>query len=247
MKNLFLTTYLIIGFLGQLYCQKPPFNLLKVGVNGFAAFTDTTYMNSMASNWIDQVAEASNAELSGEKKTLPINIEYGFQPFFIVHPVRYLQVGIKVDFGYSSLVSKFENPLTQNYSLSIKLKSYSPGIFAYLTLGKFELGGGVFETYVRYNVNDNFFGYNDTWYGNNTGYEVGLGFSSAKENLVGFTMSFKYRHLFIKELHDSYGRNVTFSSNQENLSIKMSGFVIDMGIYFQFIKLMNKKGGKATN
>ena len=199
----------------------------------------------MSSKWLDQVAEASNAEVSGKKQTLPISMEYGFQPFLIVRPLRYLQVGMKVDIGYSSHLSKFANPMTQDYSLSIKLKSYSPGIFAYLTLGNFELGGGVFETYVRYHVNDNFFGYNDTWYGNNTGYEVGLGFSSAKEKLFGFTMSLKYRHLFIKELHDSFGRNLTFSSNQENLSIKMSGIVIDMGIYFQFIKLMKKKNEKS--
>jgi len=247
MKKILIITFLVLGFYDQMYSQKPPFNLIKVGINGFAAFTDTSYLNSLSSNWIDQVAEASNAEVTSETKPLPINLEYGFQPFFIVHPVRYLQVGIKVDIGYSTHLTKFENPLTQNYSLSVKLRSYSPGVFAYLTFGKFEIGGGVFETYVQYHINDNFFGYNDTWYGNNTGYEVGLGFSSAKEKLVGFTMSVKYRHLFIKELHDSFGRNVTFSSSQENLSLKMSGIVIDMGIYFQFIKLMKKKSETESN
>ena len=221
-----------------LFAQETPYNLIKFGIMGYGAITDTSHINSMANDWIYKVVEESNAEVSSEPKLLPFNIEYGFQPFILIRPIKFLQIGVKMDFAYSKLVSKFQNPLfRQNYELNINMKSYIPGVFSYLTLGKFELGGGVIRSFTNVKINDGFFGYKDTWYGKNTGYELSLGRSTSLERHVGFTISVKYRSLFINEIKDTLNRIVVYSGTRENLSLDMSGFMIDMGLYFQFIKI----------
>ena len=233
-------TFLTSGY--SLFAQEKSFNLIKIGVKGFGGITDTCYLNSIVNEWIYMVVDVSNAELQGEPITLPFNIEYGYQPFIIIHPIKFLQIGVKMDFVYSNILSKFENPLlNDNYELQIKMKSYMPSVFTYLTLGKFELGGGIIQSFTSIQVKDNFFGYNDKWYGNNTGYELSLGFSTSQKKRFGFTMSIKYRGLFINEFNDNLNRKVIFSNNHENLSIDMSGFSLEMGLYFQFIKLKKQE------
>lgn len=222
----------------RLFAQKAPYNLIEFGFMGYGAITDTSHINSMANDWIHRVVEESSAEISGEPSSLPFNIEYGYQPSIIIHPIQLLQIGVKMDFAYSRLVSKFQNPLFhQNYELNINMKSYIPGIFSYITLGKFELGGGVIRSFTNVQINDDFFGYNDTWHGKNTGYELNLGYSTSQENHVGFTMGVKYRSLFVNEIKDTLNRKVVYSGTKNNLSLNMSGFMINMGLYFQFIKI----------
>jgi hypothetical protein len=224
------------------FAQEKPYNLIKFGVKGFGGITDTCHLNTMVNEWFQKVVDASNAELLSEPVTLPFNIGYGYQPFFIIRPLRFLQIGVKVDYSFSNLSAKFQNPLSsQNYELNIKMKSYNPGIFTYLTLGKMELGGGLFRSYTFIDVNDAFFGYQDKWYGTNTGYELSLGFTSNSEKNVGFTMAIKYRDLLIDDFEDNYKRKITYSDNQENMSLDMSGFILEMGVYFQFVKLKKQK------
>lgn len=225
--------------------QKPPFCLIKLGIKGSFGIINKNYLNNLKSDWIDKVVEESNAELSSEPNQMPFNIEYGFQPFLIIHPLRLFQVGVKMDFSYSNLNAKFENQIiNQDFELKLKVRSYMPGVFAYLTLGKFELGGGLFQSYTNIYINDDFFGYQDTWYNSNTGYEISVGFSTAKEKLVGFTMDIRYRGLISSPLKDSFNRNVTYMDTRDNLSLNLSGFILDIGLYFQFIKLNKKNNEK---
>jgi hypothetical protein len=227
----------------KILAQDKPFNLIKFGIKGFGGITETCYLNTMTNEWLERVVDASNAELQNEPVTLPFNIEYGFQPFVIIRPFRLLQIGIKMDYSFSNLAAKFQNPLlsNQNYKLNFKMKSYIPGVFAYLTLGKMELGGGLFRSYTYIDVNDDFFGYEDKWYGANTGYELNLGFSSSREKHIGFTMGIKYRGLLINDFEDNLKRKITYSDNQKSMTINMSGFFIEMGIYFQFVKIKKQK------
>ncbi|MCK9618030.1 MAG: hypothetical protein M0R21_09380 [Lentimicrobiaceae bacterium] len=234
---------LIFLFTGiSLFAQEKPYNLIKFGVKGFGGITDTCYLNTMVTDWFNKVVDASNAELQSDPVTLPFNIEYGYQPFIIIRPLRLLQIGVKMDYAFSSLTVQFQNQLiNQNYELNIKKKSYNPGVFAYLTLGKMELGGGLFRSYTYLDITDDFFGYKDKWYGTNTGYELSLGFSSSREKHVGFTMGIRYRDLLINEFEDNLKRKITYSDNQENISLNMSGFFIEMGLYFQFVKIKKQK------
>ena len=226
----------------NLSALEKPFHLLKFGVKGFGGITDTCYLNTMISSWLDKVVSVSNTDLENEPVTLPFNIEYGFQPFFIVQPIKLLQIGLKVDCSFSNLAAKFQNPMTsQNYELGIKMESFNPGVFAYLTLGKIELGGGVFQSYTNIEVNDSFYGYKDTWHGSNTGYEFSLGYSSTREKRAGFTMAIKYRDLFIDDFEDNMNRKVTYSDTYEKMSVNMSGFILEMGFYFQFINMKKQK------
>jgi hypothetical protein len=227
---------------GNLAAQEKPFHLLKFGVKGFGGITDTCYLNTMINNWFDNVVSASNADLENEQFTLPFNIEYGFQPFFIVQPVKYLQIGLKLDCSFSDLAAKFQNPLTsQNYELNIKMESFNPGVFANLTFGKIEMGGGIFKSYTNIEVNDSFYGYKDTWRGSNTGYELSLGFSSTRERRAGFTMAIKYHDLFIDDFEDTMNRKITYTGTQEKMSVNRPGFFLEIGFYFQFINMKKQK------
>lgn len=239
-------TILMLLFIYAIECniistaQENVYNLLKFGLKGNTALTNSNHLNYMSNDWIDDVADISNTELTRGPLSLPFNIEYGFQPFFIIRPIKPLQLGAKMDFAYSNLLAKFENSLfCEDYQLKINTKSSIPGVFVYLVLEKFEIGGGVIQSFTRIKINDDFFGYNDRWYGENTGYEISLGFSSSnsKEKHFGFTMNCKYRGLKINNFEDTYKRQVIQSDTQENLSVNMSGFVFEIGLYLQFIKL----------
>lgn len=226
----------------RILAQDKPFNLIKFGIKGFGGITETCYLNTMTNDWFENVVAASNTELLSEPVTLPFNIIYGFQPFVIIRPIRYIQFGVKMDYGFSNLTAQFQNQLVnQNYELNIKTKSYMPGVFAYITLGKIELGGGFFSSYTYIDVNDDFFGYRDKWYGLNTSYELSLGFSTSHEKHVGFTMAIKYRDLFINDFEDNLNRKITYSNSQENMSLDMSGIILEMGLYFQFVKMKKQK------
>jgi hypothetical protein len=242
-KNMYILTIFFLFFATGIFSQDKSYNLLKFGVKGFGGLTDETYLNTMSTDWFDMAVEVSGAELMNEPITLPINIEYGFQPFIIIHPIRQIQIGLKMDYASSSLTSQFQNPLlnSENYKLNIKTKSYIPGIFTYITLGKLELGGGIFQSFTYVNVNDDFFGYQDKWYGTNTGYELSLGFSTSLQRHFGYTMSIKYRDLIINNLKDNLNRDITYSDNNERISLNMSGLIVEMGIYFQFIKIKKQK------
>lgn len=219
------------------FSPKKPYSFLKFGIKGYSGIIDTCHINTMVNKWIEDVVVASDAELENEPTFLPFNVEYGYQPFIIIRPARFLQIGVKMDYAFSNVIGKFENPLmVKDYEFNFEMKSYVPCIFSYLTLGKLELGGGIFHAYTHIDANDNFFGYKDTWFGNNTGYEVNIGYSSSMENILGFTMGIRYRDLLIKSLEDNYNRKITFSETHKNLSLKMSGFFFEMGFYFQFIK-----------
>lgn len=232
---LFLMCLLSVDYL---FAQEKPFNLIKFGVKGFGGITYTCYLNSMSNEWMEKVVHESNAEFEGEPVSLPFNIEYGYQPFIIIQPIRFIQFGIKMDYAYSRLKGKFDNPLIkQNYELNIKTESCIPGIFANLLLGQFEFGGGIIYSYTSIDLNDDFFGYKDTWVGKNTGYELSFGFSSSTQNRFGYIMGIKYRNLIASDLKDNLNRKITYSNTQENLSLNMSGFVIEAGLYFQFIKM----------
>ena len=238
-KKILILAIVILCTANWTYSQDKPYKLLKFGVKGFGGFTDTTYLNTLTTNWLNMVVEASGAELMYETIVIPINVEYGFQPFLIIRPIRQIQIGIKMDYALSNLTSQFQNPLIddQTYRLSINTKSYIPGIFAYLTLGKFELGGGLLQSYTFIDLSDDFFGYQDTWYGSNTGYELSLGFSTSRERHVGFTMSLRYRDLLIGSFTDNLNRDISYSNRSEQMPVNMSGLIIDMGIYFQFVGL----------
>ena len=227
-----------ISIATPVYGQKSPYNLLKFGIKGTVGITDSTYLNKMANTWIDRVVEESNAELLGDPVTFPFNIEYGYQPFLIVRPLKFLQIGAKIDMTYSNLVAQFQNPLiTRNYEMRVKTQSYSPGMYSYLSLGNLEFGGGIFRSYTTIHVDDNFFGYYDKWHSSNTGYELSLGFSSSSEKHVGFTMSVRYRNLLVNKFNDSMNRTVSYWVTNENLSVDMTGFFLDMGLYIQLVTL----------
>jgi hypothetical protein len=227
---------------GRISAQEKPYNLIKFGIKGFGGITDTSHLNILINDWFENVVEISDAELESEPFTLPFNMQYGFQPFVIIRPIRVLQFGVKMDYAFSNLTAKFENQLiNQNYELNIKTNSYMPGVFAFLTLGKMELGGGLFSSYTYVNVNDDFYGYQDKWHGTNTGYEISLGFSTTREKSAGFTMTIKYRDLFIDDFEDNLNRKITYSNSQENMSLNMSGIILEMGLYFQFIKMKKQK------
>jgi len=238
-----LTLFLVSFFCSNyLTAQENQYNIIKFGIKANGGITDTNQLNSIRDYWFERVVEESNAELTGDLMSFPYNIEYGYQPFLIVRPFNFLQIGIKIDFTYSKLAAKFQNPLSkQEFELNIKTKSYLPGVFTYLTLGKYEIGGGIFHSYTNIHLNDGFFGYKDTWYSEGNGYELGLGYSSTKEKHIGFTMGIKYRNLNIDDFKDSFNREVIYSGSQENLSLKMSGFIIEMGLYFQFVKNNKEK------
>jgi len=244
MRKLSIWTLFLIIFICDniLFAQDEPFNLVKFGIKGFCVITDSSHLNSLTNKWLEKAIEESNIELTGDQPSLPVHVEYGFQPFVIYRPYSFLQIGIKMDFGFSNFTAEFENPLnSQKYELNINMRSHNPGIFAYYTFDELELGGGIFRAYTNLHVNDNFFGYQDIWYGKGTGYELGLGFSTTAEKSIGFTMSLKYRILHIDEFKDTLNRTVIRSDTQENMSLNMSGLVIDLGFYFQFVKSMEQE------
>ena len=179
----FISSIFFLLLCSPLFAQKPSFHLLKFGVKGLGGVTSANHLNRLTENWLQNTAEASNIELLGEEvNQLPFNIEVGYQPFFITRPVRLLQIGVKMDHSFSRMSAKFSNGFTnQGYELNINSESYIPGAFAYLTLGKLELGAGMIYAHTSVNINDDFFGYQDTWYGKNRGYEVSLGFSTNQE------------------------------------------------------------------
>lgn len=225
-----------------LFAQSTSYKLFKTGFQGFAGVTNENYLNNMVEGWFNDIAEANNGYLSEDPILLPFNIEYGYQPFFTVHPTRFLQIGMKLDVGYSNLVAEFQNETTnQSYDYQIKVRSYTPGLFSYLTLGKFEIGGGLIHSFSNVNVKDDFFGYYDTWYGKDFGYEIIMGFSTSKEKPVGFTMSIKYRGLLIGNYEDSFNRDIIIQNGHDKIMLDMSGFIISMGLYGQFLKIDRQK------
>lgn len=240
--NILIVALLFIGN-NWVQAQDKTYNLIKIGIKGFAGGTEKTYLNTMSSKWIEGVADASGAELMNEPTTLPFSIEYGFQPFIIIQPIRQIQIGLKMDYALSNLSSEFQNSLLSdlNYKLDINTKSYIPGVFTYLTVGKMKIGGGVLHSYTTINLNDKFFGYQAEWNGSNTGYELSLGFSSTHEKYFGYTIAIKYRNLFLNNLKDNLNREISYSDNNESMSLNMSGFFIEAGIYFQFVKLKKQK------
>ncbi len=240
LKKISILTLLLtfLSYNNFLLAQEESFNLIKFGIKGYGGLLENNQLNTMANNWIDKVAEESNVEFIGDPITLPFNIEYGYQPFVIIRPYNFLQIGIKMNFAFSKLNSKFQNPLIkQSYELDININSYMPGIYTYLTLTNLEFGGGIFHAYTNVHVNDNFFGYQDAWYGSKTGFELSFGYSNDLKEYIGFTFNIKYRDLLINEFRDKLNRIVSFSNKQKNMSLNMSGFIVEMGLYFQFIKI----------
>jgi len=238
-KNIaILTLFLIFLFYTpSLFAQVGSFNLIKFGLKGSGGFTESNHLNSMTDNWIGMVAEASNIDIRGDALSLPFNIDYGYQPFIIIRPLHFLQIGIKIDFNFSALTATFKNPISkQDFTLDIKTKSYMPGIYSYLTWADLELGIGILHSYSNIQVKDTFFGYDDTWFGTNTGYEISLGYSSTSSDYFGYSMSVKYRGLHITDFKDRLNRKVTYSDKVGNMSVYMSGFFVEMGFYLQFIK-----------
>ncbi|HYV92673.1 MAG TPA: hypothetical protein VE978_12835 [Chitinophagales bacterium] len=240
-KTIIILFLLTFNLCSSLCAQDTILKLIKVGVKGSFGTDFKNELTNLADQWIDNTAEVSNVELSSNVISLPFSFEYGYQPFFFVHPIRLLQVGVKMDASFSTIRSKFENTLIQEtYDLKIQMRSYIPGAYAYLTLNRFEIGGGVLYSYSSVKVSDDFFGYYDIWSGKNIGYEASMGFSSWQEHLVGFTMSVRYRYLQFEKLTDSYNRKVTYSDSQKNMPLNLSGLFVDAGLYFQFINLKRK-------
>jgi hypothetical protein len=195
-----------------LMAQDQPINLIRVGIKAMGGATDTSYLSQMTKIWIHDVAEASNTQLQNEPVSLPLNLEYGYQPFLIIRPWRFLRIGLKMDCAYSGSTAKFKNQLTnQDYSLRIRNISYIPGVFAGYVYDKWELGAGVIRAYTSVKLNDGFFGYHDTWHGKNSGWELMLGRSSVREKPVGYSITIKYRALKIPEFKDTYNRQVAFA------------------------------------
>jgi len=239
--------FLLLLSANNMFAQEKPYKLIKFGIKGFGGVTDTTYLNTMVIDWFDKVLYASNAEYISEPVFLPFNIEYGYQPFFVVQPLNFLQLGVKADYSFSHLKGIFQNKtFNQDYELNIKSKSYIPGIYAILALGKLELGGGLFRAYTQIELIDGFFGYNGTWHGQNAGYELSLGFSTTKIKSLGFTMSLRYRDLVINELKDELNRKVTWSNSYDNMSLNMTGLFIEMGLYLQLIKINWRQNEKQN-
>lgn len=227
--------------------QSDQIKLLKIGINGVGGIIFSSQLNTLKTSWTDMVVEESNFEAEGNTLSIPLRFEYGFQPYLSIHPIKLLQVGIKMDFTYSSSKSKFENSIiNETFELKFKRKTYIPGVYALLTLNKFEIGAALIQSYNEMQVTDDFFGYNDTWYGKNLGYEVSVGFTTSHQNLMGFNMSIKYRGLKINELEDSLNRKVTYNDTQENLSLNLSGIIINVGLYFQFMELKKRKNEESN-
>jgi hypothetical protein len=218
--------------------QNRAFNLVRLGVKGLGGMADTCYLNSMINEWIERTVDASGAKMEGEPVTLPFNIEYGFEPFVAIQPLQFLQLGVKIDFVYSRLTGKTNNPLTkQDYELAFRRRSYIPGLYANLVFGQLELGAGILYSYTSIDVDDSFFGYRGTWSGEKVGYELALGFFSSSKSQFGYTMSLKYRSLVVDEFRDDLNRRVSYAGTQRGLSLDMSGFVIEAGVYFQFVEM----------
>jgi hypothetical protein len=232
----------IISAGNLLSAKTKPYNLIKFGVKGYAGIIDTCYLNSLGMEWTYKVIEESNLELLVEPITLPFNIQYGYEPFLIIRPIPFLQVGVKVDYLISGVAAMVMNTtINQNYLLNINIKSYNPCVFANLSLGNLELGGGLFKSYTNIGFKDDFYGYQDKWYGSSAGWEFNAAFSSSKERLIGFTFGVRYRDLFISEFKDQLNRDVTFSKTNDKFSLDLSGFTIETGIFIQLIKLGRHK------
>lgn len=242
-KKTFILTIVFLFLANGVHSQDKPYNLVKFGIKAFGGVTEKTYINTISTNWFNKVVDASGAELLNEPYTLPANIQYGFQPFVIVRPLRQIQIGFKMDYALSNLSSEFQNSLLSDlyYKLDINTKLYIPGVFTYLTLGKMEIGGGIFHSYTTINLKDDFFGYQAEWNGSNTGYELSLGFSSTHEKYFGYTIAMKYRDLFLNNLKDNLNREISYADNNESMSLNMSGIFIEVGIYFQFVTLKKQK------
>jgi hypothetical protein len=221
-----------------LFAQRSPYNIINIGASGCVGFTDTNFLNTLTYRWNDRVMQSGDFENEYMPIVSGVNMEYGYQPFIKIQPTSFLQLAFKVDIAYSNIKSNLKDQLNeQEYELNLKLRSYIPGAFAYLTLGKFELGGGVIYSFTNINVNDDFFGYNDKWHGENLGYEAGFGFSNARDKLVSFSLTFKYRGLFIEDLYDKYGRKIGNSDAWTDTSLKMSGLLIQMSLGLRFIEI----------
>ncbi|HKR03904.1 MAG TPA: hypothetical protein VJY62_04645 [Bacteroidia bacterium] len=246
-KKIILLSLIMISlcFFNSLFAQsdKEPFSVLKIGIKGYGGFAVKNELNKMSETWLKNAAKASNMNLETEPAGRPINFQYGYQPFFIIRPVRFLQIGIKTDFDFIyKIKSVYKNDIVQeDYQMNIRIKSYMPGAFAYFTFDKIELGGGILYSYTNVNFTDDFFGYYDEWNGKNTGYEVSLGVSSAEEKKFGITSCFRYRGLNINKFKDSFNRNITYSNTQKDFSLKISGFLIDFGLYYKFISIKKNK------
>jgi hypothetical protein len=213
------------------HAQESAHNLIQVGIKGIAGVSKITEINDFAVKWIDNIETATNVSITNKPSVVPYNFEYGFQPYLTIRPLRFFQAGIKMDYAISPLKVKLQN------ELNLKLTSFIPGVYASLRFGNFEIGGGLLHSFTRVNIKDDFLGYYDSWNGKNYGYEVNMGIISPKGRYFGYTMNISYRSLFINELTDNYKRTVTHSDSNQNFKLDLTGVVLNLGIYLNFINI----------
>ncbi len=216
------------------------YNLLKIGIKGSGGVSWCKNLTNSYDKWIDDWESTTNMQIVNRNILFPIIWDYGFQPYLTITPVRYLQIGGKMDYLYSSHYynSKFGDTL-----LKVKIKTYMPCAYLLLTLGKFELGGGLIFGYTSVHWKDDFFGYNDYWQGKRLGYEISMGFSFPLDKKKHFGIGFDmiYRHINFNKLTDGYERTLKVENTNDNYSVNMSGILLNLGIYYHFITINKKK------
>ena len=211
----------------------------RLGINGATGLTSITDLNSIADTWLKARDDSSSSEMmqvSHEGAEMPINYEYGFQPFITITLWNLWQIGLKYDYLQSPHIY---NSLFKD-TIKVQIDAHVPSLFTGLHLGSFEIGGGILYAVSTVNWDDNFFGYSSKWAASGWGYEFKIGAAPRFGGYVGMNISAGYRGLILKSVCDNAGREIFFTDTGKPLKLNMSGLVINLGLYFCYTQ---KKGG----
>jgi hypothetical protein len=205
----------------------------RIGINGSFGIMNIKDLNGLADAWIK--AKDDSSRTGGDSAThqgfsIPLNLEFGFQPFVSFTLWNRLVLGGKIDYLWSS---HFYNSLFKD-TLTIKLKTVIPAITGALKAGPFEIGGSALYAVSSVNWSDNFFGYSSQWNARGWGYEINLCLAPQAWKYMGTTISLGYRGLVVGDVYDNAGRKLYFAESGEPFTLSLSGFVMNVGIFFGY-------------
>jgi|GEM_PF-3638950 len=217
------------------YAQKDTCrSFIRIGIKGTMGGAKINEINDLATRWMDAIENTTNIQIT-RPTMLPVNIEYGGQAYISMMPLKFLQIGAKLDYTMAPLEVKVQN------SLKLNVVSFIPETYILLTFGKFETGGGLLYSFTNIKVKDDFFGYNDNWYGKNLGYEFTIGFTSGLQKTIGYSFHVSYRSLIVDNVNDSFKRTMAITDSQKNPIFDLTGVSINAGIYLNLFKIRRKK------
>jgi hypothetical protein len=206
-------------------------NLIQFGIRGSFSIGSVESVNDLASKWSDEKSDMMSSdliEMEYQGLDLPINFEFGFEPFIRVLPFRFLAVHAGFGYGHSPHLynSVFKD------TIEININTYMPSAGIQFILGRFLLGISYIHGITQVEWQDEFFVYDATWYATTPGFIGNCGLIIPIGKFFGFEMNAKYRYLKHNEIKDNSGRMIRYSETGENLEINLSQFVLDMGLYF---------------